>query len=62
MIELVGFDGDDTLWHSEGYYQSVHDEFERLIGRYVDLDDARVHERLLQTEQRNLRLMLAEER
>jgi len=56
MIELVGFDGDDTLWHSEGYYQSVHDEFERLIGRYVDLDDARVHERLLQTEQRNLRL------
>ena len=56
MIELVGFDGDDTLWHSEGYYQSVHDEFERLVGGYVDLADVRVHERLLETEKRNLRL------
>ena len=56
MIQLVGFDGDDTLWHSEGYYQAVHDEFERLVGRYVDLSDARVHERLLETEKRNIRL------
>ena len=56
MIELVGFDGDDTLWHSEGYYQSVHDEFERLVGAYVDLADVRVHERLLDTEKRNIRL------
>ena len=56
MIKLVGFDGDDTLWHSEGYYQSVHDEFERLVGTYVDLADARVHERLLDTEKRNIRL------
>ncbi|MHB8448608.1 MAG: hypothetical protein ACYC7G_03245 [Rudaea sp.] len=22
-IELVGFDGDDTFWHSEDYYQKV---------------------------------------
>lgn len=56
MIELIGFDGDDTLWHSEGYYQSTHDEFERLLGNYVDLADARVHERLLATEKRNIRL------
>lgn len=56
MIRLVGFDGDDTLWHSEGFYQAVHDEFERLLAAYVDLGDARVHERLLQTEQRNIRL------
>ena len=56
MIELVGFDGDDTLWHSEGYYQAVHDEFERLVGRYVDLADVRVHDRLLEAEKRNLRL------
>ena len=34
MIELVGFDGDDTLWHSEGYYQSAHGEFERIVGEY----------------------------
>jgi putative hydrolase of the HAD superfamily len=56
MIQLIGFDGDDTLWHSEGYYQSTHDAFERLLGNYVDLADARVHERLLATEKRNLRL------
>jgi putative hydrolase of the HAD superfamily len=56
MIRLVGFDGDDTLWHSEGYYQAVHVEFERLVGNYVDLGDARVHERLLDTERRNIRL------
>ncbi len=53
---MVGFDGDDTLWHSEGYYQAVHADFEQLLGRYVDLSDTRVHERLLATERRNLRL------
>ena len=54
MIELIGFDGDDTLWHSEGYYQAVHAEFERILGAYLDLADARVHERLLATERRNI--------
>jgi putative hydrolase of the HAD superfamily len=56
VIELVGFDGDDTLWHSEGYYQVVHDEFERILGQYLALADARVHERLLATEKANIRL------
>ena len=55
-IDLIGFDGDDTLWHSEGYYQRAHDEFERIVGAYVDLADARVHERLLATERANLGL------
>ncbi len=56
MIDLVGFDGDDTLWHSEGYYQAVHAEFEKILGSYVDLADARVHEQLLATERRNIAL------
>src|SRR5688572_32216641 len=56
MIQLIGFDGDDTLWHSEGYYQSVHVEFERIVGRHVDLGDARLHDRLLETERRNIKL------
>ena len=56
MIDLVGFDGDDTLWHSEGYYQSAHAEFERIVGGYIDLADARVHDTLLATERRNLRI------
>jgi putative hydrolase of the HAD superfamily len=56
MIEMLGFDGDDTLWHSEAYYQRAHAEFEAIVGAYVDLADARVHERLLATERGNLGL------
>jgi putative hydrolase of the HAD superfamily len=56
MIELLAFDGDDTLWHSEGYYQAAHDELERLLSRWVEIGDARVHERLLEIERGNLRL------
>lgn len=56
MIELVGFDGDDTLWHSEGYYQAAHAELEQLLSRWVEIGDARVHDRLLEIERRNLRL------
>ncbi|WP_266168798.1 HAD family hydrolase [Dyella subtropica] len=56
MIELVGFDGDDTLWHSEGYYQEAHAEFEQIVGRYVDLGNLRLHDRLLATERRNIKL------
>jgi len=56
VIELVGFDGDDTLWHSEGYYQAAHAEFERIVGSYVDLTDLRLHERLLAVERGNIAL------
>ena len=56
MIELVGFDGDDTLWHSEGYYQHAGAEFERILGSYLDLADAQVRRRLLAAERRNLAL------
>ena len=56
MIELVGFDGDDTLWHSEDYYRAANQAFEAIVGRYVDLADARLHDRLLATERANLKL------
>ena len=55
-IALVGFDADDTLWHSEGYFQAANAEFERILGGYIDLADARVHERLLATERSNLKI------
>ena len=55
-IEIVGFDADDTLWHSERYYQDAHAEFERIVGGYVDVSDVRVHERLLAVERENVRL------
>ena len=55
-IKLVGFDGDDTLWRSQDYFDEVQLEFERIVGAYVDLADARVHERLYEFEAGNLAL------
>ena len=55
-IRLVGFDGDDTLWRSEDYYHAAQADFERILQSYVDLHDARTHERLYSVEMRNLAL------
>ena len=55
-LRLVGFDGDDTLWRSEDYYRGAQADFEAIVGRYVDLADARAHERLYAVEKRNLAL------
>jgi putative hydrolase of the HAD superfamily len=56
MLQLIGFDGDDTLWHSEGYYRAASEAFAAIVGHYVDLGDQRVHDTMLTTEQRNLEL------
>ncbi|HEY0332851.1 MAG TPA: HAD family hydrolase [Stenotrophomonas sp.] len=55
-IELVGFDGDDTLWRSEDYYRAAEQDFEAIVGRYVDLRDAGTHGHLLAVERRNLKI------
>src|SRR3954471_4011664 len=54
VIELVAFDGDDTLWHNESIFSMTQERFRELMQPYVgehDLDD-----RLFATEMRNLRL------
>jgi putative hydrolase of the HAD superfamily len=56
MLKLIGFDGDDTLWHSEGYYRDASTQFTAIIGRYVDVGDASVQAGMLATERRNLKL------
>lgn len=53
-IRMVAFDGDDTLWRSQDYFDAAQLEFERIVGGYVDLADARVAERLYGFEQANL--------
>ena len=53
-IRMVAFDGDDTLWRSQDYFDAAQLEFERIVGGYVDLADARVAERLYDFEQANL--------
>lgn len=55
-LELIGFDGDDTLWRSQEFYDAAQAEFERIVGAYVDLADGGLHERLLAIETRNLRV------
>ena len=54
MIELVAFDGDDTLWHNESIFSMTQSRFADLMEPYVE--DADLDERLFATEMRNLRL------
>jgi putative hydrolase of the HAD superfamily len=54
VIEVVAFDGDDTLWHNESIFSMTQARFTELMEPYVegaDLDD-----RLFATEMRNLKL------
>ncbi|HRN59979.1 MAG TPA: HAD family hydrolase [Chiayiivirga sp.] len=55
-ITLVGFDADDTLWHSEIHFRAAHAEFERILSPYLDLADSALHDRLLATEKANILL------
>jgi putative hydrolase of the HAD superfamily len=54
VIDLVAFDGDDTLWHNESIFSMTHERFAALMERYVAPDT--IGERLLATETRNLTL------
>lgn len=54
MIELVAFDGDDTLWHSEGHYVDAHERYCALLAPYANGDAAAVGERVDATERDNL--------
>ena len=56
MLKLIGFDADDTLWHSEGFYREVHGHFERILGQYIDIGNAVVHDHLLEVERANIKL------
>jgi putative hydrolase of the HAD superfamily len=56
MLERVGFDADDTLWRSQEYFDEAQVAFESILSRYLDIADRRVHDELLSTERRNIRL------
>jgi putative hydrolase of the HAD superfamily len=51
-VRVVGFDGDDTLWHSETRFHVTQGEFRDLLRRHVP--EADVDARLAETEMRNL--------
>lgn len=54
MIEVIGLDGDDTLWHSEQLFVDTTTAFRELLAPYVDLDDDALDARLNEVERRNL--------
>jgi putative hydrolase of the HAD superfamily len=54
-IEVVAFDGDDTLWHSESHFVDAHQRFCALLAPYVD-DPQRIDEQVIATERTNLAL------
>ena len=49
---VVGFDGDDTLWHSETRFHVTQGEFRDLLRRHVP--DADIDARLAEKEMKNL--------
>ena len=51
-IRVVGFDGDDTLWHSEIRFHVTQGEFRDLLKRHAP--EADVDRRLAETEMKNL--------
>jgi putative hydrolase of the HAD superfamily len=53
-IEVVAFDGDDTLWHSESHFVDAHEQFVALVTPYVDGDPGVIDERVVATERANL--------
>jgi putative hydrolase of the HAD superfamily len=54
VVEVIAFDGDDTLWHSEALFAVTQQRFAELLAPYVDA--AELEERLLAAERRNLGL------
>ena len=53
-VRVVGFDGDDTLWHSETRFHVTQGQFRELLQRYVR--DADIDALLAATEMKNLSL------
>jgi putative hydrolase of the HAD superfamily len=51
-IEVIGIDGDDTLWHSEGHFHVTEQAFAELLAPWVDAETAAAA--LLESERRNL--------
>src|SRR5947207_15207408 len=51
-VRVVGFDGDDTLWHSETRFDVTQGEFHDLLERHVPEADA--DRRLAEMEVKNL--------
>jgi putative hydrolase of the HAD superfamily len=53
MLDLIAFDADDTLWHTEHLYSDAQDRFAQLLIPYGVT--GQIEHRLFETESANLR-------
>jgi len=53
-IEVVAFDGDDTLWHNESIFSITQEKFQALLQEHAPAEH--VYERTLEKERANLAL------
>lgn len=51
-FDVIAFDADDTLWHSESLYAAAQEEYRRLLAPYAEAE--RIDRVLHETEMRNL--------
>ena len=49
---VIGFDGDDTLWHNEQLFAETQHQLRELLGHYADITT--IDSTLLEIERRNL--------
>ncbi len=54
MIDTIGFDGDDTLWHNESLFSMTQERFRALLAHAAD--PAELDRRMLEAERANLRV------
>ena len=52
MIDVIGLDADDTLWHSQNHYDEAQAEAAALLTEWIDSDS--LADRLLAVERRNI--------
>lgn len=51
---IIGFDGDDTLWHNENILWSAEQKFQQILLRYLSPEE--ISQKLYEIEMRNLSL------
>ena len=53
-VEVIGLDGDDTLWHSEQLFVETQDRYRELLAPHTDIAPEALDARLEEVERRNL--------
>ena len=57
-LTTIGFDADDTLWHSENHFMLTTERFCELLGPWCDAShQERIESELIEIERRNLKLL-----